>query len=622
MRLQVILIASTLAACGGGGGAGNSNPNPPGNSVVTPIYAIQGSGPVSPLDGQSVTVEGVVTGDFQDSDADTARNLGGFYIQNVPDADLATSDGVFIFDGSNPQTDVIAGDLVRIDGTINEYFGETQVSANVVTVTGSGSIQPAAINLPAAATIANSDGGLIADLERYEGMLLRFPQTLTVSQLYELERTGEVLLTEGGRPFHFTNQNAPDVAGYDIHREAIAARQILLDDGKRELNATPVRYLAAGAAPDYSIRIGDQVTDVTGVLRFSRGSGSSGSETYRLMPTGDPLFEAMNPRPGAPSVNGALHVATFNVLNFFSGIDSGQADCGPSGNSNCRGADSNEEFNRQLGKMVTTLSMMNADIVGLIELENNASESLQQIVDALNVQLGAGTYAFVDAGTIGDGAIKTGFIYKPANVISVGMPAILDSSVDPGFDDSKNRPALAQTFEQISNNAQLTIVNNHLKSKASACDAVGDPNTGDGQKNCNITRTTAATAIVDWLATDPTASGDADFLVIGDLNAYLLEDPVTALKNAGFVNLAENASGLVAYSYSFDAQSGALDHALASASLATQVSDVVEWHINADEPPVLDYNLEGNRDPSLFDSSSPYRTSDHDPLIVGLDLNP
>jgi hypothetical protein len=164
----------------------------------------------------------------------------------------------------------------------------------------------------------------------------------------------------------------------------------------------------------------------------------------------------------------------------------------------------------------------------------------------------------------------------------------------------------------------LTVIVNHLKSKGSSCESDGDPNLGDGQGNCNQTRTNAAVAIADWVATDPTASNDPDVLIIGDFNAYTREDPLTALKNAGFTNLLDAKSD--AYSFAFDAQAGALDHAIASASLAPQVVETIEWHINADEPTLLDYNLEHGRDPALFDPDSPYRASDHDPVIIGLDL--
>jgi predicted extracellular nuclease len=622
MRYDLILIAASLAACSGSGGAPIANPPPPpGNAGVTPIYDVQGSGSASPLVGRSVTIQGVVTGDFQDNDADVGSNLGGFYLQHVPDADFDTSDGVFVFDGNNPAVDVSAGDSVRAQGTVNEHFGETQVSASSVTVTGIGAILPIPVMLPATSLTTNSDGNLIADLERFEGMLIQLPQTLTVISLWRLKQFGAILLSEGGRQYTFTNRNAPDVAGYSAHIESNAARRLWLDDGLRIANATPVRYLTAGAAPNYSIRAGDQVAGITGVLRYSRGSGSSGPEGYRLMPTVEPQFESMNPRLGAANVAGALRVASANVVNFFSTVDTGQSVCGPAGTGSCRGADNNVELDRQLEKTTSVLAMMDADIVGLIELENNASDSLQAIVGALNARLGAGTYSYVATGTIGDDSIKTGFIYRSETVSLSGSFAVLDSSVDARFNDSRNRPVLAQTFSQNSNGAKLTVAVIHLKSKGSPCDSIGDPDASDGQGNCNVTRTSAATALADWLATDPTSSGDADVLVIGDSNSYYLEDPMAAFGNAGFVNLVESSAGQDSYSFLFGGQVGALDHALASPSLVGQVAGVIEWHINADEPPLLDYNLEFNRDPGLFDGMTPYRASDHDPLIIGLDLN-
>ena len=107
-------------------------------------------------------------------------------------------------------------------------------------------------------------------------------------------------------------------------------------------------------------------------------------------------------------------------------------------------------------------------------------------------------------------------------------------------------------------------------------------------------------------------------LIIGDLNAYLREDPIDTLVSAGLTNLIDTQTQ--PYSYLFDAQTGAFDYAFASSTLAPQVVETIEWHINADEPPLFDYNLEFGRDPTLFDANSPYRASDHDPVIIGLEL--
>jgi hypothetical protein len=197
----------------------------------------------------------------------------------------------------------------------------------------------------------------------------------------------------------------------------------------------------------------------------------------------------------------------------------------------------------------------------------------------------------------------------------------MTSAIDPRFDTSLNRPSLAQTFRHNASGETLTVVVNHLKSKGSACD--GDPDTGDGQGNCNQTRTRAAQALVDWLATDPTGSGDPDYLLIGDMNSYTFEDPIRAFEAGGFVNLIRREHGLSAYSYVFNGESGYLDHALASPSLAPQASGATDWHINPDEPTVLDYNTEfktANQVTTFYDPG-PDRSSDHDPVVVGLALN-
>jgi hypothetical protein len=207
---------------------------------------------------------------------------------------------------------------------------------------------------------------------------------------------------------------------------------------------------------------------------------------------------------------------------------------------------------------------------------------------------------------------------------------VLDSSDDPRFIDTKSRPVLAQTFEVIATGARFTVAVNHLKSKGSDCLDVGDPDAGDGQGNCNGTRELAAQALVDWLASDPTGSGDRDFLVLGDLNSYAREDPITAVK-AGpddiegtaddYSNLVAKYGGTYAYSYTFDGQAGYLDHALASPTLTAQVTGATEWHINSDEPDLLDYDttFKSAGQDALYEPNQ-YRTSDHDPVIVGLDL--
>ena len=183
-----------------------------GPMLVT-IPEIQGPGRSSPLEGQQVRTVGIVTGDFQGGGNGTDGELRGFYIQEEEgDGDDRTSDGIFVFDGSSPAVDVAPGDRVEVTGTVAEFFGETQISATgggSVTVTGSGFVAPTTVTFPVAAAVENADGELIADLENVEGMLITIQQNLFVSELFNLDRFGEMRLAEGGRLFQFTNGSPP-----------------------------------------------------------------------------------------------------------------------------------------------------------------------------------------------------------------------------------------------------------------------------------------------------------------------------------------------------------------------------------------------------------------------------
>lgn len=597
--------------------------------TLASIYNIQGAGHTSTLKYKVVTTTGIVTGDFQNGDADHTRNLRGFYMQDeTGDGDLTTSDGIFVFEYSLI-ADVNVGDKVQVTGIVNEFFDETQIKAGKIEVIGSGLVVPTNVDLPSVSTVVNSDGELIADLEQYEGMLVNFPETLTVIETFNLDRFGELRVSEGGRLQQFTNVNAPSVSGFEAHLENVASRTITIDDGLKVQNPDPIIYPAPGLNSDNTLRMGDTVTGLTGNVRFSRGSSGFGDETFRIMPTEIPNFVEENVRPETPEdVGGRLKVASLNVLNYFTTLDEDGNTSGPN-NLLPRGADNQTEFERQQEKLVTAITDINADIFGLVELENtdiiNGEDViLKNLVDAVNTKLDKEVYDYIPTGFIGGDAIKVGIIYKPTEVTPVNNFAILDSSVDSNFRDDRNRPALAQTFEEKETGAQFTIAVNHFKSKRSS-GIPGDTSDSnldqeDGQGFWNAVRTDAAIALTNWLATDPTGSGDDDFLIVGDLNAYAQEDPITGIEAAGYTNLATELIGPDAYSFVFDGQAGTLDYALANSSLTSQVTGVTEWHINADEPDAFDYNLDFGRSPHIFNGEDPFRTSDHDPIIVGLNL--
>ncbi|SIO33634.1 Predicted extracellular nuclease [Rhodovulum sp. ES.010] len=611
------------------------------------IHEVQGStdlankteistGDQSPLLGEAVRVQAVVTQVLPD--------LGGFFIQEENadvDVDAFSSEGVFV-ESAEP---VSVGDLVTVEASVIEAFGETRLDASGVTVESSGNDLPAAtlVTFPTATVLADDSGGYVANLEAYEGMRIVIPEAMSVSEFFNLDRFGEIRVSADGRPVQFTQENAPDVAGYDAHLQNVAARSIVLDDGQSIQNppVIEVPFLGTDGTLDKGdvFRMGDEYTELAGVVSYA-------FDEYRIHDPESGTLTAVNDRPAAPEdVGGSLKVTAFNVLNYFSTIDTnpgsfnGPYITGPAEDQEPRGAstlsfDGQSEFERQEAKLVAAISAVAADVIGLVEIENDplGSTSLMALTAALNAA--GGSYGYVAAGPIegamggtleGD-AIKVGFLYDTTSVELAGDAAILDETVDPRFQTvDVQRPALAQTFTEIATGESFTAVVNHFKSKGSVIN--GETAIGDGQGNNNPTRTEAAEALVDWLATDPTGSGDEDFLILGDLNAYATEDPIRAIKAGAddAAGTADDYTDLVesldpgAYSYVFDGQTGTLDYALANGSLAAQVTGATVWNVNADEPDAFDYNLDFGRPGDLF-SPDAFRSSDHDPVVVGLDL--
>lgn len=593
---------------------------PPACSLqATRIHAVQGAGEVSPLLGEIVTIQGVVVGDFQKGDGDEpfGTNLGGYAVQEQDayvDDDPRTSEGIYVYDS---RTDLGVGDLVRVTGRVTEYQGLTEltnVEEVVVCATGLPLPTPASITLPLAD---------VAEWEAYEGMLVTFPQELVISEYFDFDRYGEILLAVpppgASRPYQPTSRYAPgDPAVAELADYQTRAR-ILLDDGRGTQNPYPPRH--PDGTPfdlDNRFRGGDRLAGVTGILDFNAGR-------YRVQPTEGATYLIGNPRPDVPAVGGNVRVAAFNVENYFAGFG---ARCGPTQRAECRGAANAREFERQRAKTVAALAALDADVIALLEVENDPDErAIADLVSALNAAV-AEPYTHVPTGPIGTDAIRVALVYRSGKVIPAGAPSVLDEQafVNPrGAPLARNRPALAQTFGVMGSGGGFTVVVNHFKSKGSPCGR-GDDDPVQG--NCNLTRALAAERLVEWLATDPTGTGDPRVLVLGDLNAYASEDPVrTLLAGAdGVVGTADDFTDLLsefvgeeAYTYVYDGQVGYLDYALASSSLLERVTGVGVWHINADEPDIIGYRLSyKSAGLAALYAPDPFRSSDHDPVLVGL----
>ncbi|UJF21191.1 ExeM/NucH family extracellular endonuclease [Shewanella sp. OMA3-2] len=573
---------------------------------ATAIHLLQGSGDTSPLNGQILDVQAVVISNQE-------AGLKGLFIQmpdELVDADLTTSEGIFLYTGNAP-LGYLVGDNIRVRAKVSEYQGTTQLTqASHHSLCATGQMLPTAaeITLPVADT---------SYLERFEGMAVHFSQPLVVNEVYNLGRYGEILLGSS-RHFIGTQVAAP---GADALAVTAANKRdsILLDDGLTAQNPDPIRYPAPELSASNSVRVGDLATDLSGVMHYA-------FDQYRIMPTQTVNFVANNPRTLVPeAVEADIKVASFNVLNYFNGDGIG------GGFPTDRGADTVNEFTRQKTKIVSAMQAIDADVYGLMEIENDGFGSYSAIADlvnGLNSAIGEPRYQYitVDGAGIGTDAITVGMVYRKDKVSPQGIAKVLSSANSPLddngdalFNDGKNRPMLTQAFTHQGSGEQFIVAVNHLKSKGSSCDSLGDPDLNDGQANCNVTRTRAASAIAQWLNnTYP----EQQILVIGDMNAYAKEDPITTLAQGGYTELFQHLGHSNAYSYVFSGESGQLDHALASASLLDNVVDVQEWHINTDEPRILDYNEEFKSPAQIANlyQGDAYRSSDHDPVIVALNF--
>jgi uncharacterized protein len=588
--------------------------------TFTPIHDLQGSGNTSPLPGVRTT-RGVVT----------KLNNNGYYLQDpVGDGNPLTSDGIFVFTSAAPTVSV--GQLIQVTGTVTEF--NTGAASNPITlantvteiasvtsttVLGTGSVTPTVITLPVAT---------LDELERYEGMLVSVNTALTASQNFFQGRYGQVTLSAGGRLVKPTNRHRPGTPAALAEQDLNARSSLMLDDGTSQQNPNPTPYIGA----DNTLRAGDALpAGITGVIDYGLATNDNGGKAmYRIHPTVAPVFTRLNNRSVAPpAVGGNVKVASFNVLNFFTTFTDGTNAAGQTGQvctqgtdtpsaNLCRGADNLGEFTRQRAKIVEAMAAIGADVFGLMEIQNNGNTAALNLVTALNAVVGAGTYAVVPPPpSTGTDAIRVAMIYKPGRLGLSGASASDTNAVH-------NRPPLAQTFSFGAE--KFSVVVNHFKSKGSCPASSSDPDAdqGDGQGCWNELRKQQASALLSFIGSVQAAAADNDVLVIGDLNAYGVEDPIDVLTSAGLIDQVSrfDASG---YSYVFDGEAGYLDHGLATPSLSAQITGTTHWHVNADEPSIIDYNTEFKQPlcatcgPDYY-SASAYRASDHDPVVIGLNL--
>lgn len=605
--------------------------DPPAGGVS--IAEIQGTGDASPLVGQTATTRGKVTGVYP------SGGFNGYYLQtpgtggSIDPATHTASDGIFVFSAATVG-EVAVGDYVEVTGTVGEYFGLTQLTVPAGALTklteAAPEVKPAAVPWPASET----------EREALEGMLLAPQGSFTVTDNYSLNQYAEIGLAAGDSAL--VQPTAVAAVGTPEHAAVVAdnaARAVKLDDGASTnfLSAanqgTPLPYLTL----DNPVRIGAAATFTTGVIldyrnsawKFQPLTALTAANAAEATPAS---FEAT--RTAAPaSVGGNLKLASFNVLNYFSTTgdtlpgctfynDRAGAPLTVRGGCDARGAANAENLERQQAKIVAAINALGADVVSLMEVENSAvfgkdrDDALANLTAALNEQA-PGTWDYVRSPAAlpdAEDVIRTAFIFRAATAEPVGESVILnDETVF-----SNAREPLAQAFKPAGgeDGEKFVAISNHFKSKGSAPSSGENADTGQGGWNADRVR--QARALAAFADTVSAAAGTEKVFLLGDFNSYAAEDPMAVLAEAGYVNLGK-ATGK--HSYAFSGLVGSLDHILASPEASEAVTGADIWNINSVESVALEYSRY-NTNATNYYAPDPYRSSDHDPILVGLDLAP
>jgi 5'-nucleotidase len=605
-----------------------------------------------------VTTKGVVTAAYP------TGGFRGFFLQTEGtggERDLsAASDGIFVFQPSGSlDPDAVVGNFVEVTGTVSEYNGLTEITA------APADIVDADESFDDVVPVSNPWPGSNSERESLEGMLYHPSGDFTVTNTYSTNQYGEVGLASGDKPLlQPTEVAAPESPEATAVAADNAARAVTLDDGASTnflatsfsagfCDPRPVPCLTNGdltpayVSQDEPVRVGAPVAFTDPVVVDYRFGWKLQPREQVVGPDNEASpVEFTNTRTTAPEIDEAnqrgttdIKVASFNVLNYFTTVGTEDAACDPytdrtgdgtTVRTGCdqRGAWDEQDFQRQQEKIVSAINALDADVVGLMEIENSAAlgeatdEALASLVTALNAEAGADTWAFVPSSTelppaSEQDVITNAMIYKPASVMRVDQSRALGDQSAEGQAFGNAREPIAQVFKQKNGKGEkFLFVVNHFKSKGSPGPFPGDEDTGDGQGSSVTSRIMQAQALRDWVPTVLDETSTRAVVMVGDYNSYAMEDPMVVLYGAGYTNAGvEFDEG--SYSYSFSGLSGSLDHVLVNDAALELVTDADHWSINSGESVALEYSRFDYHGTN-FHRPDPYRSSDHDPVVLGL----
>ncbi|OJH76132.1 Endonuclease/Exonuclease/phosphatase family protein [Vibrio vulnificus] len=547
------------------------------------IGEVQGEGYSSPLieSGYTSKDEYLVTGVVS---AVATSLVKGFYLyDDNADGNVKTSDGVFVKTSGAVSKDMI-GQQICVRAKVNEDYGMTTLlpTGNIWEVKNSTPVEVTPVKLE---RIDSDDDTFRSTLERLEAMPVVLVEDMDVAEGnqdmrvsrtfsfdYSAKRNNMVIAYKRPNP----QPNQDHVAGSDAAKAQTAQNKdyrIVVESDEKPADGKIPYYPEFASDPHNNyIRINDSVVGMTGVLHYSYNE-------FRLIPTANVTkanFVHNTPRTSSPVIKESygddgftIKVATQNVLNYFNSPYGGHDN--QFGDN--RGAESQQEFERQQAKIVEAIYGLDADIVGLMEVENNGFgdfSAIRELLEAINAKYYKENYKdrfaresihnrYVFVGfdkngdqvldqfdTIGSDAITTGIIYRPSKVSVIAgkvipmpwqdAPMIVDADGKPVVDgkgelaeSGKNyqRNTVAATFRVLNTGKQLTVSVNHLKSKGSTCwdDYVGTKAVDDdAQGSCENFRVASTYHLGQEMA-----KIGGDQIVLGDMNSYAHEDPMLVL---------------------------------------------------------------------------------------------
>ncbi len=534
-------------------------------SDFTSIPAIQGSAYQSSLKDSVLSVRGVVT---------FVSKGEGFYLED-PDTlmDTTSSKALFISD-ELLAAQVRPGQLLALNGRVDELGSARDTMTSLVDITGHESCA-ADIVLPLTRAILPLDS---AGRESLEGMRISFNQTLTLTDVYKLSG-GEATFSANGVLKVPTEVKMPGEPAQALERENRAHSVVV---------TFPTR---PGSVP-----VGSTVPALTGVM------GHDGRNP-RILLESTPDFATPALADAPKRSAGTVRIVNSNLLNFFNGDGQG------GGFPTERGAESHEQFIDQSARIWAVMARLQPDLLAVQELENDGFGPLsaaRSLLVLLN-ETGNADWAYIEPGTekIGTDVITVGLFYRKQVLERVGPTQVLDG---PEFQRLSRQP-LTQVFRHIASGVTFVAVSNHLKSKGRCPENGGNADQGDGQGCWNQARVSAVTAELPWLEDLASSAGTDRIIVLGDMNAWRLEDPIRRFTDSGYIELVEQLSGLPQHSFLYWGQIGTLDYALATPAMAEFARSAVIWHINANWPREM-------KQPQPW-----LRASDHDPVVVDFDFS-